>query len=120
MRKARGLPTGGGILDRFKGMNAGQLSIGASLALPMITDFFAGGEPTSAAGASSQALVQGGASAISTGLAVGTVAGPIAGVAAGIVTLAKSFADAQNAAVEFAEKLSRSRIEEATERFTKA
>ena len=119
MQKSRGLPTGGGFGARLKGMNAGQLSIGASLALPMITEFFAGGEPTSAGGASSQALVQGGAGAISTGLAVGSIAGPIAGVAAGAVSMVKAFADAQNAAVEFAEKLSKSKIEEAAERFTK-
>ena len=120
IQKSRGLPTGGGFGSRLKGMGGPQASIAASLALPMITDFFAGGEPTSASGASSQALVQGGAGAISTGLAVGSIAGPIAGLAAGAVTLVKSFADAQNAAVEFAEKLSRSKIEESAEKLNKA
>lgn len=120
VQKSRGLPTGGGILGRLKGMGGPQASIAASLALPMITDFFAGGEPTSAGGASTQALVQGGASAVSTGLAVGSIAGPIAGLAAGAVTLVKSFADARNAANEFAEKLSKTRIEESVEKLKAA
>ena len=120
LAKSKGLPTGEGFGARLKGMGGTQASIAASLALPMITDFFAGGEPTSASGASSQALVQGGAGAISTGLAVGSIAGPIAGVAAGAISMVKAFADAKNAAIEFADKLSRSKIEESAEKINKA
>ncbi|MBV04337.1 MAG: hypothetical protein CML45_08075, partial [Rhodobacteraceae bacterium] len=120
MQKSRGLPTGGGILGKLKGGIGSQGSLAASLALPMITDFFAGGEPTSASGAANQAAVQGGASALSTGLAVSSIAGPIAGVAAGAVSMVKAFADARNAANEFADKLSQTRIEESVEKLKAA
>ena len=120
MQKSRGLPTGGGMLGKLKGGIGSQGSIAASLALPMITDFFAGGEPTSASGAANQAAVQGGASALSTGLAVSSIAGPIAGVAAGAVSMVKAFADARNAANEFADKLSQTRIEESVEKLKAA
>ena len=57
LAKSKGLPTGEGFGARLKGMGGTQASIAASLALPMITDFFAGGERTSASGAFIQVLV---------------------------------------------------------------
>lgn len=123
IQKARGLPTAQGFRGRAKdfvsNLSKNQASLGLSFALPMITDFFAGGEPTTAGGAATQAGVQGAASAVSSGLAVASIGGPLAGAAAAAVGLVKAVADSQNAARAFAEQVSKREIERSVENLSK-
>lgn len=123
IQKARGLPTaqgfGGRAKDFVSNLSKNQASLGLSFALPMITDFFAGGEPTTAGGAATQAGVQGAASAVSSGLAVASVGGPLAGAAAAAIGLVKAVTDSQNAARAFTDQVSKREIERSVENLSK-
>ena len=126
IQRARGLPTGGGFFGRGKeflgNLTKGQAGLGASIALPLLTNALVGGEATSSSGAATQAFAQGATGAVSGGLALASIGGPI-GIAAGLVSagagLVKAFADAKNAATEFARQASRTRIERSGEQLSK-
>lgn len=129
-RRKRGFgKTGGG------GLMSSNAAMGLSFAIPMVADMIAGGEAKSESAARDNALTQGVATSAGSGLmlggmvndmfsgvggTLGKLAGPVAGIAVAAYGVTKAFADAENAAREFAITSATEKLETNIERASKS
>ncbi len=118
--------SGGGGNNQGGGMNRAMM---ASFMIPMITDMFSGGTPTTTSGAYSQTATQGVATSVGSSLMMGSVvkdmtegmggiakfAGPAAMTVTAVIGMTKAFIDAENAAREMAISLASKDLESSIE-----
>jgi TP901 family phage tail tape measure protein len=125
---------GGGGGSGGGGGNMMGRAMTASFLIPMLTDMFSGGAPTTTSGAYNQTLTQGAATTVGSSLMMGSMvgemtqgmggiaafAGPAAAAVTAVIGMTKAFIDAENAAREMAISLASKNLEASLETTGKA